>query len=109
VYFDVEGYKSYAQYFYGQKQPGALQSKGLKEYLRQQTGGREVSGNEFAMHERGFYEYGVIDKPVYICCRVTNTGAVSKIFGFKEVDEKEGMCFLRGGHNFPIACWLLSK
>lgn len=74
VYVHVLGYKSYAQLFYGDKQPAQKLPPGKDEQWLLQ---------------------GDVDKPVYFICKVTSAQAYRQMPGLTEIGDKNGFVFFR--------------
>ena len=67
VYVNVIGFKSYAHYYYAQKQPEDLDSPHLQAVLdqyKQEHNRTTIPPADFNLLEQGWHLYGIIDKPV---------------------------------------------
>lgn len=81
-YSEVLGHKSYAPFFYGQRQPGITKNPLYVEWRKQQSPDflKELgtrSENETRL-QREWMLNGVIDKPVYFVCKNTRAEEVRK-------------------------------
>lgn len=94
VYVQVLGYKSYAQYFYADKQPSAVGSPLLRQYIQDKMHGDEPDGNHFGELERDWHLEGHIDKPVYFCCRVGDVEGFESVHHLQRIGQQGGFVFL---------------
>jgi 4-amino-4-deoxy-L-arabinose transferase-like glycosyltransferase len=72
VYINVLGFKSFAHYYYGNKQPEAVQSPAFVSALdahKARLGIQQITPTEFNNFERWWHLEGGIDKPVVFVAR----------------------------------------
>ena len=100
VYSESLGYKSYAQFFYGRRQPGIAQNPLYLKWRAAQSAGflepqgaASVSENEIRL-QREWMLRGEIDRPAWFACRNTAAEEMRKAYPhLKEVRREGGFVF----------------
>ncbi len=99
VYLNVIGFKSYAQYYYGAKQPEDLSSKEFEKVLMQYKldhNRTTIPPADFNLLEYGWHLNGNIDKPVLFVARARKSEKIkSQHPQLKQIGSSGGFVFFR--------------
>lgn len=99
VYVDVLGFKSYAQYYYGNKQPNDLTNPAFLDLLsqyKQEHPDEEISPTKFRELETNWYLKGAIDKPVLFVVRARKSEKIQQQHPqLNKIGEGGGFVFLK--------------
>jgi 4-amino-4-deoxy-L-arabinose transferase-like glycosyltransferase len=99
VYINVIGFKSYAHYFYGAKQPQDLASPELLKVIaayKDEFKTDYISPKQFNESEMFWHLYGQIDKPVvFVAKRYKSDKIVREYLHLKQIGTAGGYVFFR--------------
>ncbi len=99
VYIDVIGFKSYAQYYYGDKQPDDLNNPDflkLQEQYKQEHNLTTITPADFNLLESDWYMNGAIDKPVVFVVRARHGAEIKNYFpDLQRIGESGGFVFYK--------------
>lgn len=99
AYINVLSYKSYAQYYYGNKRPEDVASPLLHDYIQQKLDNGEFyewpDSKQFMEQERQWHLKGDIDKPVYFVTKNVKAQQYREMSQLKEIGSKNGFVFFK--------------